>query len=90
MTSEFQKHNHSWNQEGFMEIVAENLQTLLTRNTKVPLLEAQNPRVSVDPPPHTHTANAVLLDIARREKEDLHVNKKPAQTELYWHASDKR
>lgn len=38
-----------------MEIVAENLQTPLTRNTKVPLLEAQNPRVSVDPPPtHTH------------------------------------
>lgn len=86
MTSELQEHNHSWNQEDFMETAAENLQDPLTRSTRVPLLEGQTPRVFVDPP---YTANAVLLDTGRREKEDLHVNKKTAQTELYWHASDK-
>lgn len=52
MTIEFQEQNHSQNQEGFTETVAENLQAPLTRRTRAPLLEGETSRVCVDP---THT-----------------------------------
>ena len=87
MTSEFQEHNHNWNQEGFTETAAENLWAPLTRSTRSPLVEGQTPKVCADRPPYA--AYALSLDTARSGKEDLHVNKKTAQTDLYRHASDK-